>query len=53
MSENHPIKECRVQDFPLSIVTIEWNDGRQQTIAAPVYRLLDLRRFRYGVGRVT
>src|SRR6266478_1644290 len=33
MSENHPIKECRVQDFHLSIVTIEWNDGRKRTIA--------------------
>lgn len=33
MSEHSPINECRVQDAHLSIITIEWNDGRTQTLA--------------------
>lgn len=33
MDENHPIKECRVQDFHVSVVTIESNDRRTRTLA--------------------
>lgn len=33
MDKNHPIKECRVQDLHISVVTIEWQDGRTRTLA--------------------
>jgi hypothetical protein len=33
MDENHPIKECLVQDFHVSVVSIEWQDGRKRTLA--------------------